>query len=182
MNSEIANSDQWTAFPALSLPTETDTRHEFFNSANPLVSMRYLKKIKSEVKIEEWESNLPSEMTIEALKEAVCDLRNGEIPDGNKQILKKYVNSFHAITGARALVVQLWVHCFEGDRLKRFMGLYQHLAERELVSRITGTQIPSGERKFLQLVDDEIKLASAESLNLPFNTTVVYDNIAVASV
>ena len=62
------------------------------------------------------------------------------------------------------------------------MGLYQHLAERELVSRITGTQIPSGERKFLQLVDDEIKLASAESLNLPFNTTVVYDNIAIASV
>ena len=163
-------------------PTKTDTRHEFFNSANPLMSMQYPGELIFESEIENWECNLPSEMTIGALKEAVCDLRNCEIPDGNKQILKKYVNSFHVITGARALVVRLRVNRFEGDRLERFMALYQNLAERELVSRITGTQISYEERKFLQLVDDEIKLASAESLNLPLNTTVVYNNISVASV
>lgn len=162
--------------------TQTDTRHEFFYGASPLMSMQYLGESKFEAEIEDWKCKLPSEMTIGALKETICDLRNCEIPDGNKQILKKYLNSFHAITGARAVLLRLWVNCFDGDRLKKFMRLYQNLAERELVSRTTGTQIPSEERKFLQLVDEEIRLASVEALNLPFNTTVVYDNIAIASV
>ena len=163
-------------------PTKTDTRHEFFNGANFLMRMHYPGEIIFESEIENWECNLPSEMTIVDLKEAICDLRNLQTPDGNKQILQKRVNSFHAITGARALVVRLWVNYFEGDRLEKFMRLYQHLAERELVSRTTGTQISSDERKFLQLVDQEIKLASLEPLNLPFNTKVERFGSAIASV
>ena len=146
------------------------------------MSVQFPEELKFESEFEEWECSLPSEMTIWNLKEAVCDLRNSEIPDGNKNILKKYVNSFHAITGARAVVLRLPVNRFEGDRLERFMCLYQHLAERELVSRTTGTHISYEERKFLQLVDQEIRLASAESLNSPVNSTVVHYNIAIASV
>ncbi len=109
-----------------------------------------------EVEPAEWEAGLPSEMTLELLRELAADLRQVEVPDPDQSRLQRAVTLLQAIVEARAAAVGVTVGVLDGEQWDRMGRLYQLLVERELVSRATGIPLRSDERKFLQRIDTEL--------------------------
>ena len=105
----------------------------------------------------EWEAGLPSEMTLELLRELAADLRQVEVPDPDQSRLDRAMTLLQAILEARAAAVGVTVGVLNEEQGDRMGRVYQLLVERELVSRATGISLRSDERKFFQRIDTELR-------------------------
>ena len=119
-------------------------------------SFEEMARAQLEIEPAKWEAGLPSEMTLESLRELAVDLRQIEVPDPDQSRLQRAVTLLQAFVEARAEAVGVTVGALDGDHFDRMGRLYQLLVERELVSRATGIPLRSDERKFLQRIDAEL--------------------------
>ena len=120
-------------------------------------SFEEMTRAQLEVRPAEWEAALPSEMTLESLRELAADLRQAEVPDPDESRLQRAVTVLQTIVEARAAGVGVTAGVLEDDQWERMGRRYQLLVERELVSRATSIPLRSDERKFLQGIDAELR-------------------------